>query len=103
MFSNNLIERIKKQKANYCLTKEKKDEVLTLCSNQEMYTIIPNIIIKDNIYNEIKNKVTSGSIILFATNNSNIDTLEIAIDYIQAKGLKIGYLDELLNVELDEI
>lgn len=102
LFSNNLIERIKKQKANYCLTNEKNDEVLTLCSNQEMFTIVPNIIIKDNIYNEIRNQITSGSIILFPTNNANIDALELTIDYIQAKGLKIGYLNELLSEELEE-
>lgn len=100
LFSNNLIERITKQKSNYCLVKERDEKSLNLCAKYDMFTIIPNLYIKNGIYNEIKKKVTSGNIILIDMNTSNIDGLDVAIDYIEAKGLKIGYLSELLSEEL---
>lgn len=100
LFSNNLIERITKRETNYCLAKEQNDQTLELCAEYEMFTIIPNIFIKSNIYNRIKQDVGSGSVILIDLNTNNIENLDIAIDYIRAKGLQIGYLSELLNEQL---
>jgi len=100
LFSNNLIERITKQEACFCLTKERNERTLDLCAKNEMFTIIPNLYIKTGIYNEVRDKVSSGSMLLIDINSYNIEELEITIDYIRAKGLKISYLSELLNEEL---
>jgi hypothetical protein len=97
LFSNNLIQRITKNNPNYCLTENKNKSILELCSNNKMFTIIPTINIKNNIYNEIKSNVTSGSIILVDINSENLKGLDISIDYIKGKGLEFEYLEELLT------
>jgi hypothetical protein len=97
LFSNNLIQRITKNNPNYCLTENKNNSILELCSNNKMFTIIPTINIKNNIYNEIKSNVTSGSIILIDINSENLKGLDISIDYIKGKGLEFEYLEELLT------
>jgi len=41
-----------------------------------------------------------GDIILIELNSNNLNSLELAIDYIQGKGYEFSYLDELLNEEI---
>lgn len=103
LFSKNLIERITKQETNFCLVTDYDIKTLELCSSNKMFTIIPNIIVKNNLYNEIKNKISSGSVILIDANFDNIEGLGMSVDYIRAKGLTIGYLSDLLNEEVLDI
>ena len=97
LFANNLISRITNNNAIYCLTTNYNKKVLNLCKNNQLYTINPTIIVKKDAYNEIKNKLESGSIILMPINNDTVTESSIIIDYIKGKGLKIGGLSELLN------
>ena len=97
IYNNNLINRISNNKAIYCLTKEKNNKVLNLCTKNKLYTILPNIIIKNNIYSEVKEKIENGSIILIDLNNINLTNLNHSIQYIKSKGLNIVYLKELLE------
>ena len=101
IFSNNLISRITKNDAIYCLSTYSNKSTLELCSSNGLYTVLPNIIIDDNAYSVIKDKVSSGSIILIKASNSNIKELSIVIDYIRGKGLIIGRLSSLLSENLD--
>jgi len=100
LFENNLIERITKQEANFCLSIEENKTILELCKNYEMFTIIPSLSIENNTYISIKDNVNSGDIILIELNSNNLNSLELAIDYIQGKGYEFSYLDELLNEEI---
>lgn len=100
IFANNFISRITKNNAIYCLTKNKDKKLIDLCSNNELYTIYPNIIIDNNPYSEVKEQLKSGSIILMELNNNTKTELGIIIDYIRGKGLKIGGLSSLINEEL---
>lgn len=100
IFANNLISRITKNEAIYCLSKDKDEDTLKLCSNNELYTIAPNVIIDSDPYNEIKRNITSGNIILMEMNNDTVTEIGIIIDYIRGKGIKIGGLSELLNENL---
>ena len=59
-----------------------------------MFTIIPSII---GNYNDIKNKLSNGSIILLDTNINSVNELSYIIDFINGKGYSIVGLDELLN------
>ena len=97
IYNNNLITRITNNKAIYCLVKEKSYKTLNICSKKKLYTILPNLIIKNNIYSEIKTKIENGSIILIDLNNINLNNLNNSIKYINAKGLNIVYLSELLK------
>lgn len=87
---NALINRISNNKSIYCLTKEKNDEVLKICNQNNMYVIIPNII---GDYHDIKNNLSSGSIILLDSLN-NIDSI---VRYINSKGYTIVGLNKLIE------
>jgi hypothetical protein len=100
LFANNLISRITNNEAIYCLTKDKSSKVLKLCSSNDLFTISPNIIINNNPYQEVKDNISSGSIILMEINNDTTTEIAIIIDYIRGKGLKIGGLSELLSEKL---
>lgn len=97
LFYNNLITRITKNKAIYCLNLDYNSNVLSLCSKNSLYTIVPNVIINSNPYVSLKNQLSSGSIILFELNNNSITELSIIIDYIKGKGLEIVGLSNLLS------
>ena len=101
LYNNNLITRITNNNSKYCLAKEKNDKILKLCSKNKLYTILPNIIIKNNMYSEIKDKIENGSIILVDSNNININNLNNTINYIKLKGLNIVYLKTLLSENLE--
>lgn len=97
LFSNNLLTRIKNNNAIYCLAKDMEESILDICSKNNLYTITPSIIGSTNPYNIIKDKLTSGSIILLSMNKETINELSIIIDYIKGKGLKIDTLSNLLS------
>ena len=101
LFSNNLISRISNNNANLCLSIEKEKKVLELCSKNDLYTIVPNIVGGDSPYERIKNHLSSGSIILLNINQDTLNELEIIIDYIKGKGLKIVGLTRLINERLE--
>lgn len=87
---NSIINRISNNTSKYCLSKEKNKSLLEVCSQNNMYTILPNII---GDYEDIKKEITNGSIILL--NNSN--NLNIIIKYINSKGYQITPLSNLLK------
>ncbi len=97
IYTNNLIERITKRKANYCLVTNKNSSNLKVCSDNKSYTIYPNLIIKDNLLSIVKNGVSKGDLILIDINKNSINQLPSAIEYISAKGLDFEYLDEILS------
>ncbi len=100
LFSNNLISRISNNDAIYCLASDMSKTTLELCSKNNLYTIVPNIICEDRAYNSVKENLSSGSIILLSMNSDTINELSIIIDYIKGKGLKIGGLSSLLTENL---
>lgn len=101
LFSNNLISRITSTNAIYCLAPNMEKEILNLCSENNLYTITPNIIGENSPYNSIKTNLNSGSIVLLSMNNETTKELATIIDYIKGKGLKISGLSTLLSEELD--
>ena len=100
LFSNNLLTRIRGKDAIYCLSSDMNNSVLDLCSNNNLYTIVPTIVGGNNPYNIVKANLNSGSIILLSMNSETISELSIIIDYIKGKGFKIVGLSELLSEEL---
>ena len=87
---NSIINRISNNTSKYCLSKEKNNKVLEVCSQNNMYTILPNII---GDYEDIKKEITNGSIILLNSPNN----LNIIIKYINSKGYQITPLSNLLK------
>lgn len=87
---NIIINKLSNNKSKYCLLKEKNSTYLSICNNNNMLVVIPSII---GGYNNIKNNLTGGSIILLE-DTSNID---IIIKYINSKGYTIVPLSKLLT------
>lgn len=87
---NSIINRISNNTSKYCLSKEKNKSLLEVCSQNNMYTILPNII---GDYEDIKKEITNGSIILLNSPNN----LNIIIKYINSKGYQITPLSNLLK------
>lgn len=87
---NSIINRISNNTSKYCLSKEKNKSLLEVCIQNDMYTILPNII---GDYEDIKKEITNGSIILLNSPNN----LNIIIKYINSKGYQITPLSNLLK------
>lgn len=94
IYNNNLINVNTKNESKYCLTDEKNDKLLKLCSDYEMSTIKSNYI-KDNILTNVKENLSNGAIIVF--DSDNIDDIKVSISYILSKGYSIVSLNDLLN------
>lgn len=76
-------------KSNVCLvTKNNYD----ICKKNKKYLIEPSIILENNII-EVKREVTSGSLIYIKSSTY----LDILINYLQSKGLKIVTVSELIS------
>lgn len=96
-----VIKRIGKQNTSYCYLEEKDNDALELCSINKNYTIIPNLILKNNIYTEIKEKVEPGNIISLEINDSVIKELPVVINYLKSKDFTITNLETHLSEELN--
>lgn len=92
-----IIEKIGKQKEGYCYLEKKNEKYLDICQENNNYTIIPNLIINNNPYIEIKKRLESGNIISLKINNQLIEELPIIINYIKSRGYKISTLKEHLS------
>lgn len=87
---NTIINSLSNNKSKYCLFKEKNNNYLNICNNNDMLVVIPNII---GNYNDIKNNLSGGSIILL----EDISNIDIIIKYINSKGYNIVPLSKLLT------
>ncbi len=97
IFANNLITRITSNEAIYCLSNGFNESVISLCSKNNLYTVVPSVVISSNFYSSIKKGIDNGSIVLVKLNNNNIMELSIVVDYIRGKGLEIVGLSNLLS------
>ena len=92
VFNNTIIRNSFKQKNIYCYLEVKNEDYLKSCYLNKNYTIIPNIIIKNNMLNNVKKELKNGSIISIYA--GNINDLNMTIKYIKSKGYNIVKLDE---------
>ncbi len=90
------LENIYEKDVKYCYS-ENNMEVLNLCSKLKLHTIMPSLIIKNNLYREVKSNLDNSLIISIDVNNYNIKELKVTIDYIKGKGYKILLLSDLLS------
>lgn len=101
LFSNNLITRISNNSAIFCLDSTMSKDIISLCSDNDLYTITPSLVIEKDLYKSIKDNISSGSIILIDINKENISNLNTVIEYIEGKGLKIEGLSKHISEELN--
>ena len=99
LFKNSLykLETISNKHPKYCYASYDNEEVLNLCNNLSIHTIIPTLKLEENIYASIKGNLRNGSIIYVKLSDSNLSSLNILINYIKQRGFTLVTLDTLLN------
>lgn len=90
LIANNIINNKSNNNSTYCLFLNKNNSSLENCSNMKMLSITPSI---TGTYNDIKKKLTNGSIILI----NNTQELPNIIDYIKNKGYTIETLSKIIT------
>lgn len=94
---NTIVTKIGNQKDSYCYVEEENEETLNICRQNKSYTIMPNIIVKNNPLITIKQNLVGGSIISLKINDNVINELPLIINYINSKDLNIINIEELLD------
>ena len=89
-YDNTLINILTNNSSRFCLLKLKNDNVLNLCSENDMYTVIPNIV---GNYYDVRNNLSNGSIILL----DSLNNIHNIVRYIKSKGYQVVGLKELLS------
>ena len=92
-----IITNIGPQIYNYCYTEKPNKKILKICSIQNSITIMPQIIIKNKPYLNIKKQILPGSIISLDANSELNSQIEVILNYITSKGYNIKSLEELLK------
>ena len=91
------LESLTKKKVKYCYTEENNNYLKDICQKEKMHTIKPSIVIRNHLYNNIKNNLKPSQIVSININNYNEDQLSISIKYIKSKGYKIVLLKDLIS------
>ena len=81
----------------YCYSENENKELINNCKTNKMHSIIPTIVTSNFPYGDIKNHVTSGSIISLNNDINTIRELNSIINYLNQKGYNIISLEELLE------
>ena len=81
---------------NICFSYSKNN--ISLCKKRKKYLVNTNLILSnDNVF-DIKNKIENGAII-YIKKDTSIDTINIILNQIKFKGLKVVYLSKLISEE----
>ena len=94
---NSIMKLISKDEFSFCLFDIKNESVLNNCKKEKLYSIIPSINDELFLYNEVKNNLKNGSIILIKNNSTAVRELPSVINYIFQKGKKIVSLKNLIK------
>ncbi len=97
VWMSTIITKVGGQKYNYCYLEQENVDFLSICALQKSYTIKPSAVIEKNPLIEVKNKVTSGSLLSFKVNEKLNTELELIINYLKQKGYEIKNLQEHLK------
>ena len=92
-----IITNIGPQIYNYCYTEKPNKKILKICAIQNSITIMPQIIIKNKPYLNIKKQILPGSIISLDVNSELNSQIEVILNYITTKGYNLKSLEELLK------
>lgn len=95
--ANKILKSLTGNKAKYCYSEEEDKDIMEVCEKNKMHSIIPTIITSNFPYNDIKNNVTSGSMISLTNNVGTVRELSSIINYLNQKGYKILLLEDLLD------
>lgn len=94
-YVNSLIYKYSGYISKYCYSND--EEVLSLCSKENMYTIKGIEIDSNYPYSSVKENLLNGAILKLDDNKTTVKNLDLIIKYIKQKGYNILNLDDLLT------
>ena len=97
VWMDTIIKKIGKQKQSYCYSEKENKDDLIICAMNKDHTIMPSIKTSSYPAKEVKEQVTSGSIISLPMNNEVLEQLSTIIHYIESKGYQIETLENHLS------
>lgn len=97
VWMDTIIKKIGKQKQSYCYSEKENEDDLLICAMNKDYTVMPSIKLSSYPAKEIKEKVTSGSIISLPMTKEVLEQLSTIIHYIESKGYQIEPLETHLS------
>ena len=92
---NSIIKFISKEKLNFCINLERKNDLLKSCETSKLYTV--TAFNSSNPYLYVKNNLKNGLILLLDNQNKIVKELSITINYILQKGKKIVLLKSIID------
>ena len=95
--SMSYLETISKNNTKYCYTEKENEKILSTCKKIKKHTIIPNMVIKNNLYKNIKNNLSNAMMFSIEINSYNEKELSMTIDYIKSKGYNLVPVNKLLR------
>lgn len=96
-WNNSILDQLNYNNPKLCYLESYSINDLTICKNNKMNTIIPNIIINNKPLTTVKQNLKNGSMISFNINDEVLYEIKLVINYINNKGYKIVELSELLS------
>jgi len=93
------LESLTKQHPKYCYTEEENTEILSLCKKLKLHTIKPTLVIKKNLYTELKENLSNSLLVSIDINKLNQAELSPTIDYLKKKGYQIVSINSVLKEE----
>lgn len=100
--SKDYLESLTKKELKYCYSDYDKEEVITLCQQLNMHTILPTIKINSNLFQEVKDKLTNSAIISIPISSQTENDLATTLDYIKSRGYNLTTLDSLIDESVDK-
>lgn len=91
------LEMLSNVKGKYCYAEYDNKDVLDVCGNLKMHTVVPTILAKSYPYNTVKTKLASGSIIGLPVSKTVAQELPTIVNYITQKGYVMDTLDSVLS------
>lgn len=100
--SKDYLETITKKPLKYCYCDYDNKEIINLCQSLNMHTVLPTIKVTSNPFQEVKNKLSNASIIVFSITDQTNSELPTILDYIKSRGYTLTTLTDLLNENIDK-
>ena len=101
-WNNSMLDQLNYNNPKFCYLESTSINDLTVCKNNKINTVIPNIIVDDKPLTTVKNNIKNGSMISFDIDDNVLNEIKLVINYINNKGYKIVKLSNLLSEDNDK-
>ena len=89
------LESLTNREAKFCYTENDNEDLLKMCSKNKLHTIKPTLVLKNDIYNNIKKSVEKDTVITIDNYQGN--NLSSAIDYLKSKGYNLVTIQDMFD------